>query len=170
MFTDEEYLRRKVRVLADYLFGPGAGDVLLEGEVRFEFSRRTERLRHIFVDGKLVATFRAHDGMLALTIEGARRVKRALPFPKLRVVVKEEASRPVAEGRSVFAKHVLYADPDIRPGMDVLVVDPNDNLLAVGRAVLSGEEMVTFNSGIAVKVRSGILREKAKSKGAEEAQ
>jgi len=36
------------------------------------------------------------------------------------------------------------------------VVDEDDNLLAVGRAMLSSYEMLAFNSGVAVKVRRGV--------------
>jgi len=61
----------------------------------------------------------------------------------------------VAEGRNVFAKHVVEADPEIRSGDEVIVVDERDILVAVGKAVLSGEEMVAFSRGIAVKTRIG---------------
>jgi predicted RNA-binding protein (TIGR00451 family) len=59
-------------------------------------------------------------------------------------------------GRSLFAKHVLEADPEIRPQNEVIVVDEGGELVAVGRAVLSGEEMTLFKLGAAVKVRRGI--------------
>jgi len=36
-----------------------------------------------------------------------------------------------------------------------MVVDDQDQLLATGSALLSGEEMLFFNYGVAVKVRQG---------------
>jgi len=39
----------------------------------------------------------------------------------------------------------------------VLVVDRRDRLLASGRALLAGEEMVAFKVGKAVRVRRGVL-------------
>ncbi|RLI35427.1 pseudouridine synthase, partial [Candidatus Bathyarchaeota archaeon] len=45
--------------------------------------------------------------------------------------------------------------PEIRPGDEVAVVNGEDRLLAVGKAVLSGVEMASFKSGAAVKVRRG---------------
>ena len=62
----------------------------------------------------------------------------------------------IRKGRNVFAKHVKDADPEIRPGSEVIIVDEEDNLLAVGKAILNGKEMIAFKSGIAVKVRRGV--------------
>jgi predicted RNA-binding protein (TIGR00451 family) len=70
-------------------------------------------------------------------------------------MVSEEAAPFVATGKTVFAKHVISADPEIRPAEEVLVVDPGDRLLASGRALLSGEEMMAFKTGVAVVVRRG---------------
>jgi predicted RNA-binding protein len=39
------------------------------------------------------------------------------------------------------------------------VLDEGSKVLAVGRAVLSGEEMKAFKRGVAVKVRRGCLEE-----------
>jgi uncharacterized protein with predicted RNA binding PUA domain len=71
------------------------------------------------------------------------------------VVVQEDVADFIAQGKNVFAKHVVSADPDIRCGDEVLVVAGNDRLLACGTAVLSGTEMPAFNYGGAVKVRQG---------------
>jgi len=147
---------RRVRAIADYQFGPGAGEALFPEDVQVIRSRRTGRIRHVVgPDGELLATIRASDGLLSLTLQGA---KRLLPFLRGRytVVVSEEAAPFVAEGRSAFAKHILRADPGIRPGDEVLVVDPSGRLLAVGKAVLTGREMLAFKRGVAVKVRAGV--------------
>ncbi|RLF16131.1 MAG: pseudouridine synthase [Thermoprotei archaeon] len=161
---DEIY---KLRILADFLFGYGAGDALLKGNnIEVELSRTTGKIRHVYVDGTRIMTIRAHDGMISLSIEGAERLRRRFKPPKLRVIVRSDVVDFIRRGRDVFAKHVIDADRDIRPGMEVLVVDQNDELLAVGRAVLSGEEMILLNRGVAVRVRRGI-NEKDKSKTAE---
>ena len=146
---------RRVRAIADYQFGPGAGKALFPDEVEIIRSKRTGRIKHVYLRGSLLATVRAEDGLLSLTIAGAERLS---PFlgERYKVVVSEEAAPFVAEGRSAFAKHVLRADPGIRPGDEVLVVAPDGSLLAVGRAVLSGREMVIFKRGVAVKIRAGI--------------
>ena len=72
------------------------------------------------------------------------------------MVVGEESEPFVREGRNAFAKFVTAADDGIRPGDEVLVVDGDDRLFAVGRAELSGAEAEAFGSGVAVKVRNGV--------------
>ena len=146
---------RRLRAIADYQFGPGAGKALFPNDVEIVRSRKTGRIRQVKHRGELLATVRASDGLLVLTIHGA---KRLLPFLGRRhvVVVSGEAAPFVAQGRSAFAKHILEADPEIRPGDEVLVVDPDGRLLAVGKALLAGPEMMAFKRGVAVKVRAGV--------------
>jgi 7-cyano-7-deazaguanine tRNA-ribosyltransferase len=55
--------------------------------------------------------------------------------------------------------HVLKADGEIRPKDEVIVVNEGGEVLAVGRTILSGEEMTAFKTGVAVKVRRGVLEE-----------
>ncbi len=75
--------------------------------------------------------------------------------PRLWVRVSNDAAPFVAEGRSVFAKHVIAADSEIRPMEEVVVVGEGDVVLGVGKAVLTGKEMTLFKRGVAVKVRRG---------------
>jgi predicted RNA-binding protein (TIGR00451 family) len=55
--------------------------------------------------------------------------------------------------------HVVKTDQEIRAKDEVIVVDEGGKVLAVGRAVLSGEEMKVFKIGVAVKVRRGCKEE-----------
>ena len=155
---DPEVIReldlRRLRAVADYQFGPGAGEVLFPDGVEVIRSK-TGRIRHVKLGNLLLATLRASDGLLSLTIHGAERLSSFLGH-RYKVMVAEEAVPFVAEGKSVFAKHVVRADPEIRPGDEVLVVGPDGRLLAVGKALLSGREMLFFRRGVAVKVRSGV--------------
>jgi uncharacterized protein with predicted RNA binding PUA domain len=108
----------------------------------------------------ILATIRAHDGMIVLTIEGGQRLHQSLLFPKRRVVIKKDVAHFIAKGRSVFAKHVSLVDSDLRAGDEVLVVDNKDTLLAVGKANLSPQEMLDLTRGVAVKVRHAIKKRK----------
>lgn len=90
-----------------------------------------------------------------LNRRGAELLHAVLRPPRLRVTVSEEVAPLVATGRTVFAKHVVVADPEIRPAEEILVVDPHDKLLASGKALLNGREMVAFKTGVAVVVRRG---------------
>lgn len=78
---------------------------------------------------------------------------------RLWVRVLEEAVPFVTEGRNVFAKHVVDADKEIRPQEEVIVINGKDEVLAVGRAILTGEEMKAFKRGVAVRVRRGVAKE-----------
>ncbi len=145
----------RARAIADYQFGPKASDALFRGDVAFVTSKRTRRVRNVLVDGKHVLSLRASDGLYTLKWAGGERIHEAIAAPRLRVIVETETAPFNRQGRSVFAKFVTEADTDLRPGEEVLVVDQEDGLLAVGRALMNREEMLAFSVGPAVKVRQG---------------
>jgi len=151
----EDKMLRTVRVIADYQFGKGAGRVLFPDSCKFVLSPTTGRIRQIKDKGIRIATLKADSGWFTLSIEGARRLHEAFEYPKLRVVVLRDVAEFIAEGKSVFAKHVVDVDPSIRANDEVIVVDEDDKLLATGRAILSAKEMLEFNRGVAVSVRQG---------------
>jgi len=75
------------------------------------------------------------------------------------VTVRGDVAKFIAEGGDVFAAHIVSADDEVRARDEVIVLDEEGKVLAVGRAVLSGEEMKAFKRGVAVKVRRGCLEE-----------
>ena len=150
----KEEARSYIMAVAEYQFGEGAGEAFRDAFV--ELSRKTGMPRQVKVRDKRLATFRAEDGLLTLGIEGAKRLHRILPFPRMRVVVNEDAEPFARRGKNVFAKFVLDADPGIRPYDEVLIVNERDELLATGQTLLNGEELKVFQSGLAVKVRKGV--------------
>ena len=148
---------RAVRMIADYQFGKGAGKVLFPDSCRLMLSS-TGRVRQVIDGGVRIATVKADSGWLTLSIEGAKRLHDFLPHPRLRVIVMEEVAEFIAAGKSVFAKHVVNVDENIRAGEEVLVVDTRDKLLATGKCLLSAFEMLEMDRGVAVKVRQGVER------------
>jgi len=150
---------RRIRSVADYQFGRGVGEKLFPENVEIVYSKRTGRIRYVYLDGKRLATLRPMDGLFSLSIEGAKRIVEGRIPTKYIVTIKNSASKFVAEGGDVFAVHVVKADSEIRPKDEVIVVDEKGEVLAVGRAILSGEEMTAFKAGVAVKVRRGVLEE-----------
>ena len=154
---EREALLKKARIIADYQFGKGAGEILFPDTVEFTLSR-SRRIAQI-KDGVLrIATLRSIDGLFTLSMEGAKRLHQLFMFPRLRVVMNEESREFVQKGETAFCKHVLNVDPEIRAYDEVIVVDEQDRLLATGRAMLSSEEMKIFQYGVAVKIRSGIKK------------
>ncbi|MCX8170970.1 MAG: pseudouridine synthase [Candidatus Bathyarchaeota archaeon] len=159
MFSREFTLER-IRKIADYQFGKDVGEHLFPDNVEITFSKGTGRIRHIYLNGVLLATLNPTTGLFTLTIEGARRVFSSMRIKRLWVKIRSDAVPFVEGGGDVFAKHVICSDEEILPGEEVIVIDDNGDVVAVGRAVLSGAEMKAFKRGVAVKVRSGKVKNK----------
>ncbi|MBS7610734.1 tRNA guanosine(15) transglycosylase TgtA [Candidatus Bathyarchaeota archaeon] len=158
-FDGKEYNDfEKIRIIADYQFGSEVGLKLIPEDAFIEKSKRTGRIRRIWIENMLIGALRPSDGFISLSLEGAFRLKRILQPPKYRVYVAEddELLQMVKSGGDVFSKFVAKCDLDIIPKEEVIVVDRNDSLLAVGQAVLAGFEMGKFRRGVAVKVRRGV--------------
>jgi predicted RNA-binding protein (TIGR00451 family) len=147
---------QKIRSVADYQFGRDAGKKLFPDEVNIVYSKNTGKIRHIHLKKELLATLRPTTGLFVLTLAGAKRLTREVKPMRYWVKIMDEAELFVAKGRSVFAKHVIDADEEIRPNEEVVVISGKSEVLAVGRALLSGKEMKEFSSGVAVRVRRGV--------------
>jgi 7-cyano-7-deazaguanine tRNA-ribosyltransferase len=80
---------------------------------------------------------------------------RYLPYPHKRVIVNEEAEPFAVEGKSIFAKFIIDCDSNIRASEEILIVNSKDELLAFGKSILCGPEMINFKTGQAVKTRKG---------------
>ncbi len=148
---------QKIRTVADLQFHVGVGERLFPNDVRIIKSRNTGRIRNIMTpDDRIIATMRAHDGFLTLNVEGAMRLKEISAFPRFRVQVDNESASFNSKGFNVFFKFIRVWDQDIVPLNETLVVDENDNVVAVGRSTVSGYEMGHYRSGVAVKVHHSI--------------
>ncbi|OUJ18266.1 tRNA modification protein containing pre-PUA and PUA domain [Methanonatronarchaeum thermophilum] len=145
------------RSIADYQFGVGVGEILFPDGSEVSY-RRTGTIRDVSLDGVDIAYLRVKDGLFTLSIEGGRRVLKASEYPLNRVVVLSEVGSFIKEGKTAFAKHVVDLDEQVRAGMEVVVVDEEDNLLATGKTTLSYREINLFEKGAAVEVRTGVNR------------
>ena len=145
----------KVRSIADYQFGKGIGVKLFPETIEIQLSPRTGRIRYINLDGKRLATLRPTDGLLSLSIKAAKFMVENTPQAKCFVMVQNAVSKYIAAGGDVFAVHVVKVDPEVRAKDEVIAVDEDGRVLAVGRTVLSSAEMLAFKTGVAVKVRHG---------------
>jgi predicted RNA-binding protein (TIGR00451 family) len=146
---------KRIRAVAEYQYGHGAGAALFPDDVRIIHSRNTGRIRHIHLGDSLQATFRPNDGVLTLTIAAAKRLTEQVPDLAYTVTVNEEAAEFVSQGKNVFAKHVLRAGEKIRPGDEVIIIAEKTGVIGVGKALLLSEEMKAFKIGVAVKTRRG---------------
>ena len=148
--------RRKLVGIGNYQFGNRAGEALFDGNVEIECSRKTGRIRHVYIRSKLVATLRPRDGFIALTPAGAEIILNRVRNAPNVVTVDSDVGESIRVGGDVFAKHVVAADQWLRPGEEAIVTDEHGTLLGVGSAVLAGHEMTAFKRGVAVNVRKGV--------------
>jgi uncharacterized protein with predicted RNA binding PUA domain len=71
------------------------------------------------------------------------------------IEINEDSKPFVQDGKSVFCKHVTWAGKKILIGVDVPVLYQG-RVIAVGRAVVNSEMMMTLKRGVAVKVRDSL--------------
>ncbi len=146
---------RRIRSIADYQYGEGVGSKLFPDKVQIEYSHSTGRIRYINLNGERIATLRPTDGMLSLSIEAACTLAKNCPTAPCFVTVRQDISKFVADGGDLFAAHVVKADAEIHAKDEVIILDEQGQVVAVGRAFLSSQEMMAFKTGVAVKVRHG---------------
>ncbi|MGC9133019.1 MAG: PUA domain-containing protein [Nanopusillaceae archaeon] len=146
-----------VKAILNYQFGNNVGNKVIEkykDKIEIEKSKKTGRIRRTYIDKKLFGTIEPTTGFIIPTKFGGEIIKEFLEFPKYRVVIEDEAVKFVKEGKSVFNKFVKFIDENILPRDIVLVVDKNDNLIAIGESILSGKEIKDFKIGVAVKIKN----------------
>jgi predicted RNA-binding protein (TIGR00451 family) len=153
---------RQVKAISDYQFGKQITDVLFKNiqNIRLERSRSTNKIRYISHNDNLILTLRPNNGFFTLSLYSANIIIQNCVSPKMRVIVLNEISEFIEKGRNVFCKHVVELDEDLRPLDEVIVVNQNDKLLAIGRLKLPVSYVKSFSRGVAVNVRKGIYKSK----------
>jgi 7-cyano-7-deazaguanine tRNA-ribosyltransferase len=147
-----EWTRVQIASLLAWQYGHRVAE-LLAPTLRGERSRRTGRLRRFVADeGPCFVV--GDDGIPRPTYRGGVRLRPLLEGGTGRVVVAEDAVPFVREGRSLFARFVVSADPGLVPDASALLVSPDDELLAIGRLVLAPHEMRRLHRGVAARVTS----------------
>ncbi len=143
----------QVKAIARFQFGDEGAALLLEGEMTVVKSKKTGKIRNVMVNGEHVLSLRAEDGLFTLKLAGAERLHRA-EYPRYRVVVSD-GDEFIRDGKNVFARFVADMDEDLRPTDECIVVNGKDEILGVGQVILNREEALSFDRGVAVKVRIG---------------
>ena len=146
---------RRIRSIADYQFGKGVGNVLFSDNVEIQYSNATGRIRYVNLVGERIATLRPTDGLLSLSVKAAQTIRKSMPSARCFVTVRSDIAKFVAEGGDLFAAHVVKVDEDVCAKDEVIVIDEEGGVIAVGRAFLSSAEMKAFKTGVAVKIRHG---------------
>jgi archaeosine synthase len=141
-YSKRERQHNTLKAVADYQFGEGAGEALFDD---LQVTGRYPKLRAHDADGEQLAALVPNYGVLSFTLAGARRwLERDVPT---RVV---EIDDFVPHG-NVLAPGVVDASDEIRLGDEVVIQGPS--AFGVGRAEMSGPEMVESTRGVASGVR-----------------
>jgi predicted RNA-binding protein (TIGR00451 family) len=143
---------RQFCVMLDYEFGPGTSKALPKRDLRFVYSKRSDRMKHVFHGEELFATIRPN-GAIAPTLYGASVLIKSKAYAANSVIVDPDAVKFVREGRSVFCKFVRGVGEHVLPSGEVAVLDLEGKVIAVGSAQVHGDYMRGFGHGVAVKTR-----------------
>ena len=130
-----------IRKVFDFYFGVGAGDAVLPESAKITGSK----MLRILVDKQQTGTYQ--DGVISVTPFGMQRIYEATKSYYVKIDFDLRGD--------VFAIGVNEADAKIRPD-DIVGVVRDEKVVGVGKAVLSGEEMIKARRGIAVKVRKKV--------------
>ena len=153
---------RKVKAISDYQFGQEITDILFENEneITFEFSKNTGKIKHVYENDNLLLNFRPTNGFFTLSIFSAIKIIEKIPSPKLRAVILNEVSDFIKIGRNVFCKHIIDIDDNLRSNDEIIAVNQDNEILAIGKLLIPVPYVRSFKSGIAIKVRKGIAKSK----------
>ena len=143
----------KLQQSLDALFGIGSSKYLPK-DIKIDFSRKTGRIRTVSHKGKLLCTLRIN-GSLAISIDFAQTLFQNKKFRDNCIEINNDAAPFVMQGRSVFCKHVVWCGKNIRVGADTPILFENQ-IIAIGKAILSSEMISDFERGVAVKVRDSL--------------
>jgi Prefoldin, molecular chaperone implicated in de n ovo protein folding, alpha subunit len=149
----------KLQHSLDALFGSGVSKYLPK-KIDIILSRKTGRIRTVSHEGKLLCTLRI-DGSLAISIDFAQTLLQNKAFRENCVEINKDAAPFVMEGRSVFCKHIVWCGKNVRIAADTPILFENQ-VIAVGRSILSSKMMSDFNRGVAIKVRDSLKSRKEK--------
>lgn len=158
-----EFSKSKLAMSLDYIFGERTSKALDYASLAFQYSRRTGRVKYVLRKDKsdVLFSFRPN-GSIAPSLSGFSILLSNLTLskisrrPKWCVTVLDEISPVIAQGKTVFCKHVVSCSNQLRAGEDVAVLNQKGELLAAGRTIVSGPTIKQFKRGVAVKVREGI--------------
>jgi len=106
-----------------------------------------EDKKMIFIDGEPCLMY--HNNQIVFTLHGINKYKPSDHF----VVVDMGAVRFVTNGADVMAPGIIDADVNINEGDQVWICDEkNHKPLAIGIAIMNGEQMIKEKKGKAVNI------------------
>ncbi len=147
LFEERPSPEEVIRAVFKYQYGVDV-DV---SELRWEVKRGIPR--KIYRGETYIGLIRYEDGFFVPSVDGAKWLVALIPSPRTRIVVDEDGREAIEKKRSPLTDHVLDSDPEMRPNMEIIIVDENDNVLATGKATLTPREIAEIPHVPAAKVR-----------------
>ena len=144
---------QKLKHTIDVLFGHGISKALPK-DIEIIISKKTGRIRNVNHNGSLLFTPRT-DGGLAITRHCAKLFLKNKRFRENCLEIDAESKPFVEQGRSVFCQHIVSCGKNVRIGSDVPVLYKNQ-VVGVGKAVLSTMMILNRQRGVAVKIRDSL--------------
>ena len=129
----------ELRSIAKYQFGEEAAAIITDDVVA-----KGRYHRNIYSNGKQLALLNRDIGLYTLNLEGGKRLAEL----GIKVVEIDFDLKT----NSLFAPGIVKADHSIIPKDEVVVVRKGE-VVAVGKAALTGREMEEATNGIGVKIR-----------------
>jgi archaeosine synthase len=134
-----------IKAMADYQFGLGAGNALVSRNSGKKLKIKGKSPKYtLSVTGDVLARIVPEYGLLALTVAGAHRIKEFMAAYTVHI------GDFLPKG-SILAPGVVGAGAEIRVNDEIVFT--GDKAFGVGRAKMSGWEMVESRRGVAVDVR-----------------
>ncbi len=121
-------------------------------DLKITRSKKSKRINEIYSGKKLLFSLRPMDGRFVPTMAGAEFLLNAGVKSNI-VVATKEAVPFVSQGKSLYNRHVLETTDNVFPNSEVLVLDPERNLIAVGTSLQPSYAMVQLDRGVAVKIK-----------------
>ncbi|MEM3637867.1 MAG: PUA domain-containing protein [Conexivisphaerales archaeon] len=142
----------------EYFYGKGILSNFPWNELSYKKSRASNRVKSVLRNGKVFATIK-ENGIITLSIDCAKYMLESGNFLNSCVTASEEAEEFIVKGGNLFCKHVCSVGDNVKPGLDVGIINTKHQLIAVGKAIIPKSYMLSFKRGIAVKVRKGTSHE-----------
>jgi len=152
-----------LETIAARQFGKHVATFLHDNQARLgiERSKNTCKIRFIYLDNELILVLRPEEGFFSLSIPGARIINDLERDAMINgITVLDDVADYIKDGKNVFAKHVVDPPAAIQPSQELYVCDGKREVLAVGKAILSGRDMRYFKRGVAVSTRHGARKSK----------
>lgn len=136
-----------------YIYDSNVAEALMKEyqDFRFEFSKQTGRLRYIHKGKDPFLTIIPTTGWIVPSLEAFEIIKEASEPPKYRVIVSDDAAKFAAEGKSVFSHHIIDIDKNLKPNDEIMIVDQNDKIAALGKLNFPIQYITNERNGVAVK-------------------